>query len=782
MLLEFVEKYIYKKVTLFNRLKQGLEDKIAFEDLWMLFDTGDAIYSPYVEGGVVLKNGDESHTTKTRYVPQVFRVSGTVGGLPLRWTLAPKQSDPDDDIFDNTLFPKWSMKELPHATLRERQISFLSAQRNKNKFAPLHVVCLNIDFDGVKYGPVQEIFTFKPYDGLVDIRSLEAYPMQYLKTQPSQFPGGDEQPENVSLLQRGRNFIDATVVSHLSHEGLSVGKSRHEINSAVVVDIKLSCQEYSQEFPDHEPIVPRFTSATMLGLLLREAAVIEFYKHKCGELWCHKSDCIFEAYGSYQLSQISQITLRTKALLEEDEIIKPTRKESLEKFKKYMEDNDLIRLLPGVVPAFALRNRKWVQLDLNQLKKLKQEDEWKKLVLPTGHREMVQAMVETHTRGSQDSQLAHNNPKAKVEMDLVQGKGIGCIILLHGVPGVGKTSTAECVAAHTRRPLYPITCGDIGYVPEAVEKNMEQHFKLAHTWSCVLLLDEADVFLAKRNKTDVKRNGLVSVFLRILEYYSGILFLTTNRVGAIDDAFRSRLHLTLYYPKLTEKQTTEIWKNNLGRIKEINRERKDKQQPLLKFDKAKILQWVKRNRTALQWNGRQIRNAFQTAVALAEFTAKHDASKEPSKKKGTKAPGPVIDIKHFKTIAEAAIQFDQYMIAVYGDNEDNLAAREQMRPKSFTPKAPKLKDLEDEESSESSESSSEDEEAIKSEAADESIGEMSSDDNGGESSEDLESESESESEKERKKKRKKKTVKEEKKKNKRESKTSSKDKKEKKGK
>lgn len=70
--------------------------------------------------------------------------------------------------------------------------------------------------------------------------------------------------------------------------------------------------------------------------------------------------------------------------------------------------------------------------------------------------------------------------------------------------------------------------GDIGYVPEAVEENMEEHFKLAHKWGCVLLLDEADVFLAKRTvsttphlpnsasvsnpkqKGDVKRNGLVS--------------------------------------------------------------------------------------------------------------------------------------------------------------------------------------------------------------------------------------------------------------------------------
>lgn len=41
--------------------------------------------------------------------------------------------------------------------------------------------------------------------------------------------------------------------------------------------------------------------------------------------------------------------------------------------------------------------------------------------------------------------------------------------------------------------------GDVGYEPEDVERNMEKHFKLANRWGCVLLLDEADVFLAKRN-------------------------------------------------------------------------------------------------------------------------------------------------------------------------------------------------------------------------------------------------------------------------------------------
>lgn len=135
--------------------------------------------------------------------------------------------------------------------------------------------------------------------------------------------------------------------------------------------------------------------------------------------------------------------------------------------------------------------------------------------------------------------------------------GKGLIILLHGEPGVGKTSTAECIAEYTRRPLFAVTCGDIGQTPKEVEDSLENHFQLAHKWGCVLLLDEADVFLLKRSRGDLQRNAIVSVFLRVLEYYSGILFLTTNRIGTFDPAFRSRIHMSLFYPRLSIR-TTEI--------------------------------------------------------------------------------------------------------------------------------------------------------------------------------------------------------------------------------
>jgi AAA+ superfamily predicted ATPase len=75
---------------------------------------------------------------------------------------------------------------------------------------------------------------------------------------------------------------------------------------------------------------------------------------------------------------------------------------------------------------------------------------------------------------------------------------------------VGKTSTAECVAQLLGKPLFPITCGDLGTSAEQVESQLYEIFGKAEKWDCVLLLDEADVFLASRGKNDLKRNAVVS--------------------------------------------------------------------------------------------------------------------------------------------------------------------------------------------------------------------------------------------------------------------------------
>jgi len=249
-------------------------------------------------------------------------------------------------------------------------------------------------------------------------------------------------------------------------------------------------------------------------------------------------------------------------------------------------------------------------------------------------------------------------------VDLIDGKGEGLIILLHGVPGVGKTSTAECVAQLCRRPLYPITCANIGLDPEDVEKNLLGplgHFRKAQQWNCIVLLDEADVFLAKRktDDQDSDRNALVSVFLRTLEYYPGILILTTNRVGSFDEAFVSRIQLFLYYPPLDEDKTMKVWRVNINRVRAselVNIEDED-EDAIMSFARE---EYTKGRR----WNGRQIRNYFQTAISLSEYdTSKRHMARieQGSRPAGSAPPKPRLTDANLRKVATATGKFVDYI-------------------------------------------------------------------------------------------------------------------------
>ena len=53
----------------------------------------------------------------------------------------------------------------------------------------------------------------------------------------------------------------------------------------------------------------------------------------------------------------------------------------------------------------------------------------------------------------------------------------------------------------------------------------------------------------------------IVVFLRLLEYYEGILFLTTNRMGTFDAAFKSRIHLAIRYYPLSFETRRDLWRS-----------------------------------------------------------------------------------------------------------------------------------------------------------------------------------------------------------------------------
>lgn len=132
--------------------------------------------------------------------------------------------------------------------------------------------------------------------------------------------------------------------------------------------------------------------------------------------------------------------------------------------------------------------------------------------------------------------------------DIVAGKSGGTTVLCAGPPGVGKTLTAEVYSEIIQRPLYRVHSGQLGLNVAAMETALKEVLTRAQRWGAVMLIDEADVYIKKRDD-NITMNAVVGVFLRVLEYFNGLLFLTTNRVDDIDEAIVSRcIALIRFYP------------------------------------------------------------------------------------------------------------------------------------------------------------------------------------------------------------------------------------------
>jgi ATPase family associated with various cellular activities (AAA) len=147
--------------------------------------------------------------------------------------------------------------------------------------------------------------------------------------------------------------------------------------------------------------------------------------------------------------------------------------------------------------------------------------------------------------------------------DLLGGKHGGAVILASGNPGVGKTLTAEVYSECTRRPLYVLEPGELGSAPAQVEENLRIIFARVSRWDAVLLFDECDIFLGRRGE-DLGRSAIVGIFLRLLDYYRGFLFLTTNRPESLDYAVLSRVMLKIEYPDLDHAARAAVWRSMLG--------------------------------------------------------------------------------------------------------------------------------------------------------------------------------------------------------------------------
>lgn len=151
-----------------------------------------------------------------------------------------------------------------------------------------------------------------------------------------------------------------------------------------------------------------------------------------------------------------------------------------------------------------------------------------------------------------------------------------------------------------------MSAGQLGFDADTVETRLRSILEICTKWKAVLLIDECDVFLEQRQITDIHRNKLVAVFLRLLEYYQGCMFLTTNRVATFDLAFKSRIDLIIDYPKLNPSAKKQIWQTFVRPSEEFPNNKST-----ITDEELDVL-------AKIDINGREIKNLVKTGRLLAK--------------------------------------------------------------------------------------------------------------------------------------------------------------------
>jgi len=146
-------------------------------------------------------------------------------------------------------------------------------------------------------------------------------------------------------------------------------------------------------------------------------------------------------------------------------------------------------------------------------------------------------------------------------------QGVRCLMI--GPSGTGKTLAAGWLATRLGLPLYRVDLAAVvsKYIGET-EKNLAALMARAEHSEIVLLFDEADSLFGKR--TDVKdsndrfANSQTNYLLQRIEFYRGIVLLTSNSRERFDSAFTRRLDKIIEFPLPNPRERRSLWQCHLG--------------------------------------------------------------------------------------------------------------------------------------------------------------------------------------------------------------------------
>ncbi|KAF4444282.1 aaa family ATPase [Fusarium austroafricanum] len=574
---KFMDERIIPMENMFNGTDQRM---VRFDELWHLFKIGDIIYSP---SSIRLKEPGGLRAPKGRYQ--------TAFKLYFKGVSVIDDSYPDDLETKDRTMALW---------------------------------CYYLDYNGESYGPVKQRIIIEAFSGKKDIRELPAYPIR--------FAANSEKIQEDLKLQ-GKRFRSFTKERHVSCEGWTIAgpplgefdkekedsETPEHVEGDVIIDFQETLRRKPSWKPEFEAPYEETTEDWKYG---KDAMSINH--------WSTSSEPGKPKEPLFSIQEFTQRDDDTEEKLKmagisRDALLKAYKEGDVASLNGLDEEtNDL--LLPRRFFVYVLRQRRFAMIDTFSLNAIPpQSTIFDELQIDMNHKLIVQSLVAAHFEKRKVQR--HRPVLGPIDQDLVRGKGSGLFILLHGVPGVGKTATAEAVAQANNKPLFSITCGDLGLTPEAIDSKLNEVFRLAHLWDCVLLLDEADVFLARRDTHNLQRNALVSV---------------------------------------------EIFRVNIKRLRGIEEEKQcqlegtELEQPRLRIMGKSIIEYAQRyydeqeDTPHLRWNGRQIRNAFQIASSLAHYNM-NKASLSTDNFQSGQLASPVLDEKQFENVAVAIEQFGNYM-------------------------------------------------------------------------------------------------------------------------
>ncbi|XXH03012.1 hypothetical protein Hte_009402 [Hypoxylon texense] len=492
--------------------------------------------------------------------------------------------------------------------------------------------CWNVTYSSERFSRTMQSLVIDPFTGAEAISSLPVIPARFFKGEK-----GDMNPEEIreKQIRLGKAVWElAKGPSYMSYDGSLVEKepiydwddpvnATGYMSGRVIVDCS-GFARYSIDCPgENRRGARRVAPPPNRPPPQRDS--LPYFAPSCGCSACSK-------------------------VKSEDNLSPFASFEDLDPMRDMAPELDLYYLvLSKIVSGFILGERRWGHFNVENLQEIKFDKEaFKYLVLDDEVKLTVRSLIgKFASAGGQVSPWPN---------DFVKNKGQGRIFLLHGSPGVGKTCTAECVSELTHRPLISLTSGDLSTDSYNVERNLSYFLQLGERFGAMVLLDEADVYLESRRAKDIERNGLVSIFLRALEYYRGVLFLTTNRVQTFDSAFTSRIHVALHYRALTDRDRERIWLHSFERLE------RDSGGKVHVGVSTREYAYESRDVRSLRWNGREIRNALQTAVALAETEALEEGSDTVS-----------VSDRHLRAVVKMSRGFKNFLrLHKQRDNDDGV--------------------------------------------------------------------------------------------------------------